>query len=439
MTPLFGFSSLTLLSLTQTNEINFEQLMNQVAEKKNNYLDIRKNPIKQGLSNHLTQYADSLNQNPLLKNHIQQLPGGNSLIEGLAEAKNQGLSTDSVKKIQSFLYQMGIDISYPGNTMGVDGKYGPRTHMALQSFFGSILNSQSEATPEPSVNFPTITDNQTTRLFGESFDPQQLDFPVPVQTSISSTTSHNRGQIREWQQLAGDMVSGRHRGVDKHRQDAPIYEGLLEQVTNQTQPISVSQDRLRHRQVSMRPRLGQGFRLNQGKIYDAQGQQARAAAVIFDRDNNLFTALNQQGDVILAVEARNNTRQHFTGKSDRWLKNNSVVSGSNAPAPNGIYAVEDIFRQSPRGGKSFGSNKINVAGGMMDDRLIRIHSRDYRTNKEIPWSVNRNTSNSRTLGCILVQDADLQLMGDLIRQSSSAVAVVVQGSYAKNLASPQVA
>jgi len=141
--------------------------------------------------------------------------------------------------------------------------------------------------------------------------------------------------------------------------------------------------------------------------------------------------------VILALEARNNTRFSWS-QSDDWLMQKSIVPESNAPAPNGIYALGHVLKDSPELGASFGSYRILIKGGIPAKRQILFHSRDEKQNQEISWTQDINDENSRTLGCFLLQDFDLEIFASLIQESKYPVALVVQGKYSKNLASPNL-
>lgn len=244
-------------------------------------------------------------------------------------------------------------------------------------------------------------------------------------------------KILRWQELATDIVQRRQQGIELPEYTAPIYENLREQVQQDTRALRATEDHWPQRTYSMRPRLGQDYSFKHGKFWHESGVLAQAATMVFDRSENLLVALDDRAEVIFAVEARNNTRRSWT-HSESWLQENAIVPQSNAPAPNGIYAMGRALKDRPESGVDFGSYRILIAGGMPTLREILFHSRDKRQQQEIPWNVDQNQSNSRTLGCILMQDPDLVLLANTLQQTQKPIALVIQGRYAKNLRSPEI-
>lgn len=247
----------------------------------------------------------------------------------------------------------------------------------------------------------------------------------------------DRGKISNWQRVASDIAHRRSRGIELPEYTEPLYPQLLEQVRFQTQPIDPEQDALRVRMHSIRPRLGEGYRLKGKQIVNASQQPAQAVAMVFDRSHNLLAVFDKQANVILAVEGRNNTRQSWKYSAE-WLMQKSMVPQSNAPAPNGVYAFGRLIKDSPTSSHSFGSYRMIIDGGVLTKREILFHSRDNSLNREIPWKQDINDENTRTLGCFLFQDPDLNQLAQLVLDANQPVALVVQGSYAKNLNSPEI-
>ena len=244
-------------------------------------------------------------------------------------------------------------------------------------------------------------------------------------------------KVQRWQQLAEDIGKRRQQGIELPEYTTPIYTDLLEQVSQDTRALEAAQDAWPQRQQSMRPRLGKGYSLKHGKVWHHSGVTAQAATMVFDRSHNLLVALDDQSEVIFAVEARNNTRQSWV-QSESWLQEKAIVPESNAPAPNGVYAMGRALPDRSESGVDFGSYRILIAGGMPTRREILFHSRDKRLKQEIPWNIDKNQSNSRTLGCILLQDPDLVLLANTLQAAKKSVALVIQGRYAKNLSSPEI-
>ncbi len=242
-------------------------------------------------------------------------------------------------------------------------------------------------------------------------------------------------KIAQWQQLATEIIQRRQQGIELPDYTADIYPQLREQVHQDTRAFRPEEDAWSERRESMRPRLGKDYAFKHGKFWHESGKQAQPAAMVFDRTENLLVALDEQAEVIFAVEARNNTRRSWT-HPESWLKDNAIVPQSNAPAPNGIYAMGRALKDRPESGVDFGSYRILIAGGMPTLREILFHSRDNRLQKEIPWNIDQNESNSRTLGCILLQDPDLVVLANTLQYTKKPIALVIQGRYAKNLQSP---
>ena len=245
------------------------------------------------------------------------------------------------------------------------------------------------------------------------------------------------GKISNWQRLAQEITRKHSRGIELPEYTEALYPQLLEQVRSQTQPLDPEQDAIAVRTHSIRPRLGQDYRLKGKQIVNAGQKPAQAAAMVFDRSHNLLAAFDSKANIILAVEGRNNTRQSWHHPAE-WLMQKSMVPHSNAPAPNGVYAFGQLLKDSPTASHSFGSYRIVIEGGVLTSREILFHSRDNSLNREIPWKQDLDDESIRTLGCFLFQDPDLNQLAQLLLDADQPVALVVQGSYAKNLSSPEI-
>lgn len=244
-------------------------------------------------------------------------------------------------------------------------------------------------------------------------------------------------KIRNWQQVAREINRRRARGIELPEYTDALYPQLLEQVRSQTQPLAPAQDAIAERSHSIRPRLGQGYRLKGKQIVNTSQKPAQAAAMVFDRSLNLLAVFDSSANIILAVEGRNNTRQSWNYPAE-WLMQKSMVPESNAPAPNGVYAFGQLIKDSPVASHNFGSYRIVLNGGVLNRREILFHSRDHSLNREIPWKQDLNDEETRTLGCFLFQDPDLNQLAQLLRDAAQPVALAVQGDYAKNLESPDL-
>lgn len=267
-------------------------------------------------------------------------------------------------------------------------------------------------------------------------DDQELDCsPDPRAAAVAAPAFvPDPAKVADWQRLAKDIARQRSRGLELSSYTEALYPGLLEQVKAQTLPLDESLDPLKERLHSIRPRLGAGYQLQGKRILKSQ-QPAQAAAMVFDRSQNLLAVLDARAQVILAVEGRNNTRQSWHHPAE-WLMQNSMVPQSNAPAPNGVYAFGELIKDSPTASHSFGSYRIIIEGGVLTQREILFHSRDNSLSREIPWKQDLDDEETRTLGCFLFQDPDLNLIAQLLLDAKAPVALAVQGAYAKNLASP---
>lgn len=402
----------------------------ELAQRSKGYLKPESSSDKARLQALFAQCSSWLEQNPTLKAQITAQAGGSAFLEALSTGAQGQLSSSSIENLQRFLaVSAGINLRFGHHATGIDGKYGPVTHQGLMSFLHSLQASTAEQTGA------SVTSVANSSPEGIIDTPSSSAKPLPVSVGPIPDQS---AQIAQWQSLATQITEKGKRGLEMHGQTEPIYARLLEQVQSTTSEIPASADPLSRREYSIRPRVGQGYQFSNGSYLDAQGRPAQAAAVVFDREHNLLAALDSQGKIIMAVEARNNTNQHFAGRSEQWLANNSIVPETNAPAPNGIYAIGDIYKDSASSGKTFGSNRIVIEGGVITDRQILIHSRDNYQNREIPWDNDSSSLATRTAGCVLLQDPDLQMLSKLMNQSQSAVALVIQGAYAKNQESPQI-
>ncbi|PKL75595.1 MAG: hypothetical protein CVV27_14575 [Candidatus Melainabacteria bacterium HGW-Melainabacteria-1] len=435
--PLSQGNSLASLPLG-TDESPPQASFAQLAGRNKGYLKPEQPSDRAALQSCFSQGFAWLEQQPELKARVAAKPGGADFLAVLQAGAQGQISPQSIETLQRFLaVTEGINLRFGGHATGIDGKYGPVTHQGLLNYFNQLQNTGaantssegSRSSNQPPVNH-AVTQPQASA--------PDLPASAPGLPASVGPTPDSAEQVAQWQALAGRITEQGKRGQEMHARTEPIYARLLEQVRDTTREVPASEDPLPQRQHSIRPRVGTGYTFSQGSFRDAQGQPAQAAAMVFDREHNLMAALDARGQIIMAVEARNNTNQHFAGRSEDWLTRNSIVPETNAPAPNGVYAIGDVLRDNASSGKTFGSNKIIIEGGVITQREILIHSRDHHSNKEIPWDIDQNTLTSRSAGCVLLQDPDLQLLSRLLKQADESVALVIQGSYAKNLDSPEV-
>ncbi len=313
----------------------------------------------------------------------------------------------------------------------ITGQNAKNTQLASTRCSGSVLDFKaSQGIQIRGVGFARMLQNQN----------QALDCDLGLRGRMLQSAEALKlapARVNQWQQLAKQIIHQRQAGIELPEMTAPLYPDLLEQVRAQSQWLAPERDRLSPRQHAIRPRLGLNYRLSQQQVSNDTGQPAQIAALIFDRSHNLLSAIDAQAQVVMAWEARNNTRQSWDKSAD-WLSQFSSVVNSNAPAPNGIYAVGRILNDSPEWGPSFGSHRILIEGGTPTRREILFHSRDQRQQSEIPWQADINDENSRTLGCILLQNPDLIQLAQLIAQTRAPIALVLQGEYGKNLRSPDL-
>lgn len=403
-------SSLPLISIEPIQALNIESPTESSREtfsvlKKSKTIRLFKAEEKAALQEYLAQYNQYLQENPDFKSRLELMPHGQDLVHAFEASLDEEFNLNHIADIQTFLVKtMNVSLKYSGHKTGIDGRYGDRTHQELQKAFK--LLAQQPAAP--------IT---------------------PLQPIVPESATHT---LQEIQEIASNVKDKGRRGLELNEQTSPIYP-IFDLVKSNTSEISSSQDTIQVRSHSMRPRIGDGYILQNGKVLNQLTlQPAQVAAAVFDRTHNVMVTLDSQGNPIMALETRNNTRRHWQNKSQEWLMDRSMTSGSNAPAPNGIYAIGANYASNSQEGKTFGSRKIGIKGGTITRREIIIHSRDKFEDKEIPWNLDRNHLFSRTAGCLLLQDPDVKLLSDMFKQTDSPIAMVVQGSYTKNITSPQL-
>lgn len=310
---------------------------------------------------------------------------------------------------------------------------------------GSGLGQTLLVNDRCSAPFLGFEQSSAVRLQGIGFGRMSQGHDQPLDCSMGlrgrehlvPDHSEQQAKIGQWRQVAQAIAAHKTEGIELPEYTEALYPQVLEQVQDQSRPLSPEEDALAVRQESMRPRLGLDYAFAPQEIVDRAGRSAQVATLVFDRSHNLLTALDAQARVILALEAHNNTRWSWS-RSPQWLMQHAMVPESNAPAPNGIYAMGRILKDNPNAGESFGSYRMLIQGGMPARRQILFHSRDHRQSSEIPWTQDQNDANSRTLGCFLLQDPDLVQLAHLVGQSAQPPALVIQGAYAKNLASPEL-
>lgn len=98
------------------------------------YLKLNRQGARQELSQQFQQAYQQIQASPEQMQAVQQDPSGAKFIQTLAKVSPSELSSEDVKTIQRFLVQQGYNLATARTPNGVDGKYGPRTHRALQSF-----------------------------------------------------------------------------------------------------------------------------------------------------------------------------------------------------------------------------------------------------------------------------------------------------------------
>lgn len=318
------------------------------------------------------------------------------------------------------------------HNLQITGQGAQKTQLASTRCAGSVLDfTGSQGIQIRGVGFARMLPSQN----------QPLDCDLGLRGRLAQSEAAFKqapARLSQWQSLAKKIIQQRQAGIELPEMTDAIYPELLEQVRSQSSELPPEQDLLKNRQHAIQPRVGLIYSRNGQQVMAISNKQpAQISTLIFDRSHNLLSALDANAQVIMAWEARNNTRQSWD-KSPDWLSQFSSVVNSNAPAPNGIYAIGRILNDSPEWGPSFGSHRILIEGGTPTRREILFHSRDQRQQSEIPWLVDSNDENSRTLGCILLQNPDLIQLAQLINQTRSPIALVLQGSYAKNLRSPEL-
>lgn len=127
-------------------------------------------------SNHnLADFQKVLQARPDIRQHLQSLKHGPETVRLLEKAANQSLNSKEIKQIQTFLTEsVGARIHYPGHASGIDGRYGSRTHSALEHWMRQQVARSSQVPTSP----PTA-----------SLSGPQLQALLPVQRQSLTTVA----------------------------------------------------------------------------------------------------------------------------------------------------------------------------------------------------------------------------------------------------------
>lgn len=109
------------------------------------YIPLEDAKLKDGLNQFLGSLRTQLAERPELREKLAQSTAGQGLLAALDGAANGQLDSNAVIQIQTFIAASGIDIGYSDNSLGVDGDYGPLTHMGLQQAFANLLEQPDQA------------------------------------------------------------------------------------------------------------------------------------------------------------------------------------------------------------------------------------------------------------------------------------------------------
>lgn len=103
------------------------------------------------LNAQLKTYHDTLEKNPEMKRAIGRNPRGLDFMHVLEKAsKNQKLNRDDIQSLQLFLAKdtrFSQSLSYPGEAVGTDGKFGVRTLGTLDHFMNNFTPADLVADP----------------------------------------------------------------------------------------------------------------------------------------------------------------------------------------------------------------------------------------------------------------------------------------------------
>lgn len=148
VSPLAGSATAPMVNLVDSPSRDREALFTETFGKKStNSL----NPNDPTLLKKLTAYHHKVSQSHDMKVQIGRNPRGLDFMYALEKAAtNKALNRDDIQSIQLFIAKdtkYGPELAYPGEETGTDGKYGFRTHAALDRL---IYHFQpSDLVPDP--------------------------------------------------------------------------------------------------------------------------------------------------------------------------------------------------------------------------------------------------------------------------------------------------
>jgi hypothetical protein len=118
-----------------------------------------------------------LQQSPELRQRLAQLPHGEAFVEALDRLQDGNFAPNDVKAVQQFLEQVpGVKLTAPQEKQTIDGKYGPRTELGLQTLANHFL-SQDGMNRLETATAPRYADASTARpRKGAQFNPVATAF-----------------------------------------------------------------------------------------------------------------------------------------------------------------------------------------------------------------------------------------------------------------------
>lgn len=142
------------------------------------------------------ELQQKLQQSPELSSRLHSLPEGKAFTQAIGQLATTEPNSDDVKALQRFLIQLpGVDLGGQNAADSVDGNYGPRSQIALKSFFDSQfsevgLSSLAETLlPDPTRPVARPDNIQgVNRRPKAGFEPVQ-NFGQPAQTDGKAVQS----------------------------------------------------------------------------------------------------------------------------------------------------------------------------------------------------------------------------------------------------------
>lgn len=117
------------------------------------YLNLNQQRNQAQLTQQFSLVSRFLQQNPSQLQQLQGSDSGQAFVQTLNLADVRNLGAADIQKVQRFLHSQGYQIGSRTRPDGIDGKYGPKTHSALQHYMSQLNASGPQGATVSEIDF----------------------------------------------------------------------------------------------------------------------------------------------------------------------------------------------------------------------------------------------------------------------------------------------